>query len=160
MDDNTSSNNYEECSICLDKLDKNKITISCGHTFHYSCIHTWLIKNNRCPLCRKFVKINFKANLSIKSKNICDIYFRSNSFGIKEFGLEIYYLPYFNYEYKFNEKEKRVLMINKNSEKNKFKVRNKLLKIKYEISLEFENCNEFNKFSELLCHIYNNFGIF
>jgi hypothetical protein len=161
MDDiNNSSNNSEECSICLEELNQNdKLKLICGHKFHYKCINTWLIKNNRCPICRTFLKKNFKVNISIKSKNICDVIFHSRGFGIKEFGLSTYYLPYYNYEYKFNENEKRILMANRNNDKNKFKIRNKLNKYRYEIIMELENHNEFSKFKELLLHICNNFGM-
>jgi len=53
-----------ECSICLDKLDKDKdISItSCNHTFHTSCLLKWICNNGSgeggCPLCRtKLVEI-------------------------------------------------------------------------------------------------------
>ena len=47
-----------ECSICLNKLNKNTKALECGHTFHYNCIKT--VENTlsiqymkfSCPLCR------------------------------------------------------------------------------------------------------------
>ncbi len=42
-----------ECSICYGKINKNDYYISdCNHTFHSSCIDTWLERDNTCPLCR------------------------------------------------------------------------------------------------------------
>ena len=49
----------KECSICYDTLD-TKITLKCGHEFHYKCIFTTynsaISKNSRnprlCPFCR------------------------------------------------------------------------------------------------------------
>ena len=50
------------CSICLEELDRNILTIKCGHKFHKKCFRKWETasknKNNindtniTCPLCR------------------------------------------------------------------------------------------------------------
>lgn len=42
------------CPICLCDLDKKKenITIGCKHTFHKTCLKTWLQKKITCPNCR------------------------------------------------------------------------------------------------------------
>ena len=43
-----------ECSICLDKIDKaDKKILSCSHSFHWKCIKKWYIKHKTCPICRK-----------------------------------------------------------------------------------------------------------
>ena len=53
------NSNYLECSICLDNMNKNDISVGiCGHTFHTNCIKS--TGNNKCPICRhysKFVKL-------------------------------------------------------------------------------------------------------
>ena len=42
------------CSICIDEINKNKITLkNCNHTFHKKCIDSWLKKNSSCPICRQ-----------------------------------------------------------------------------------------------------------
>lgn len=42
----------ESCCICFQPLlDKDKVIIECGHSFHFSCILR--IENRNCPLCRK-----------------------------------------------------------------------------------------------------------
>ena len=42
------------CSICLDDITNNNITIlkECNHTFHKECIDKWK-HHNTCPYCRK-----------------------------------------------------------------------------------------------------------
>lgn len=56
-----------ECSICLSEINNlshNNLLVwkddyidsvyktTCGHTFHFNCIHDWLISNDDCPCCR------------------------------------------------------------------------------------------------------------
>lgn len=45
------------CSICINDIDINNIirVLKCKHQFHQTCIDTWLIHNNICPLCRTLV---------------------------------------------------------------------------------------------------------
>lgn len=57
--DNYEDLQKEECSICLDYLDKSKeiAILECNHKFHLKCYLLW--KNsgktysNHCPLCLK-----------------------------------------------------------------------------------------------------------
>lgn len=49
---NISPNNDDICSICLEKLNINKvIKLKCNHLFHEKCIQQWLSIKNICPLC-------------------------------------------------------------------------------------------------------------
>lgn len=44
------------CSVCMTKIlkDNKYIDLPCEHTFHESCISTWLKEYNyKCPVCRK-----------------------------------------------------------------------------------------------------------
>ncbi len=43
----------EECSICLD-IDNNQTwtILQCSHKFHNSCISTWLLNHQTCPIYR------------------------------------------------------------------------------------------------------------
>ena len=44
-----------DCSICLDTISletTDKTTLACFHAFHASCINTWLVSHNTCPMCR------------------------------------------------------------------------------------------------------------
>jgi hypothetical protein len=50
----------ENCCICFDELSEtNKVTLECGHRFHFSCIlRTDRTENRKCPLCRtRYAKI-------------------------------------------------------------------------------------------------------
>jgi len=44
-----------ECSICLSAVAKNdagRRLPACGHCFHQACIDLWLLRQNKCPLCK------------------------------------------------------------------------------------------------------------
>lgn len=44
-----------ECSICLSAFqqgDTMRRLPTCGHCFHQSCIDLWLLRQNKCPLCK------------------------------------------------------------------------------------------------------------
>lgn len=46
-------NQNEECSICLDTENIQTWTIlPCAHKFHGSCVSTWLLTHQTCPICR------------------------------------------------------------------------------------------------------------
>tara|TARA_B110000858_G_scaffold185970_1_gene228650 strand:- start:4 stop:564 length:561 start_codon:yes stop_codon:yes gene_type:complete len=49
----------EECSICLEKLEKNNsvVILECSHKFHDKCIKNWMKIKKTCPICRKKIKI-------------------------------------------------------------------------------------------------------
>ena len=50
-----------KCAICWEEIgEKNKSVMSCGHSFHFSCITTNILKSNgnqsmNCPLCRELI---------------------------------------------------------------------------------------------------------
>ncbi|XP_022851574.1 E3 ubiquitin-protein ligase SGR9, amyloplastic-like [Olea europaea var. sylvestris] len=48
------NNDYESCSICLDKFYKGIVTtcMPCLHMFHSNCITQWLKMSHYCPVCR------------------------------------------------------------------------------------------------------------
>ena len=41
-----------ECAICLDSMNSQTLTISCGHTYHSNCLLNWFEYNMTCPVCR------------------------------------------------------------------------------------------------------------
>jgi hypothetical protein len=56
-------NQNEECSICLDMDSIQTWTIlPCGHKFHGSCVSTWLLTHQTCPICR-FHMISIHSNI-------------------------------------------------------------------------------------------------
>ena len=47
-----SPNNDDICSICLEKLNQNRvIKLRCNHLYHEKCIQQWLSIKKICPLC-------------------------------------------------------------------------------------------------------------
>jgi hypothetical protein len=46
----------EECSICLDVIEKNRRELKCTHNYHKECIEKWLEKSDRCPLCMRNIR--------------------------------------------------------------------------------------------------------
>lgn len=50
--------NEAECSICLSTVqsqDAGRRLPNCGHCFHQACIDLWLLRQNKCPLCKSDV---------------------------------------------------------------------------------------------------------
>ena len=55
-----------QCSICLDNIELNKLTITnCNHVFCKDCLLKNMHISNKCPLCRQKIK---KNSLSFVSK--------------------------------------------------------------------------------------------
>lgn len=42
------------CAVCLDCVLPShvKTSLPCGHSYHYSCIASWLKRSETCPECR------------------------------------------------------------------------------------------------------------
>ena len=44
-----------ECYICLENIDNDIATLSCGHKYHFGCISEWIKKKNDwrkvCVIC-------------------------------------------------------------------------------------------------------------
>jgi len=48
-----TDNHNDECCICLDNNKEQTWSIlPCGHKFHDSCISSWLLRQQKCPVCR------------------------------------------------------------------------------------------------------------
>lgn len=43
----------DQCSICLCMISENRKKLHCNHSFHKQCISKWLLKDARCPICRR-----------------------------------------------------------------------------------------------------------
>ncbi|CAA7033362.1 unnamed protein product [Microthlaspi erraticum] len=44
-----------ECAICLGEFaegERVRVLPACNHSFHMSCIDTWLVSHSSCPNCR------------------------------------------------------------------------------------------------------------
>ena len=48
---------YDECPICLEDLIRTIAETSCGHSFHFECLSSWIYKQRKitftCPSCNK-----------------------------------------------------------------------------------------------------------
>ena len=50
-----------ECCICLDEIHiEDEIILKCNHIFHESCICNLLLYDNKCPLCKQYIRTNKK----------------------------------------------------------------------------------------------------
>ena len=57
----TCASHASECSICLDKIKMNELTVTpCGHLFHVTCLDPWTHEHDTCPLCRQLVQTRRK----------------------------------------------------------------------------------------------------
>ena len=62
VSDTSSTNNENQCSICLETLGSKKIrTLECNHNFHEECLKG--VRNKQCPLCR----FPFESNVTIST---------------------------------------------------------------------------------------------
>jgi len=48
----------QECSICLEPLERNIEVLPCGHVFHTGCVREWMAQEHfrqlpTCPICRR-----------------------------------------------------------------------------------------------------------
>ena len=49
-----NNNELIKCSICLDDIDKNSISLTkCAHLYCYECLKSCRFVDKRCPKCRK-----------------------------------------------------------------------------------------------------------
>ena len=56
----SGSNKQTECAICLTDFgdgDMMRILPRCNHSFHVTCIDTWLGSHSSCPSCRQLVLV-------------------------------------------------------------------------------------------------------
>ena len=55
------SSETSECAICLEEKEGFIAQLSCGHTYHYSCVQSWIKKKNNlkriCCICDKDTEI-------------------------------------------------------------------------------------------------------
>jgi hypothetical protein len=52
LKDRVEAKSNEDCPICVDKLTSPRCRLTCGHTFHASCVEKWLRRVPSCPMCR------------------------------------------------------------------------------------------------------------
>jgi hypothetical protein len=74
--------NHDSCCICLDSFNRNSnnIKLMCDHTLHDICLFKYIKSNfkknitfNTCPICRRYISTNFQINnpnYIINNKNL------------------------------------------------------------------------------------------
>lgn len=65
-------NTLPDCSVCYEKMGRNKITLPCNHSFHEKCLSKWVEEgNNTCPMCRfEFFEIVFNDPNTPNTPNV------------------------------------------------------------------------------------------
>lgn len=65
----------ENCVICLEKVDKNIVTLECKHKFHFHCLmELSLHSSSKCPLCRNnYESADVSKIVTNKDKEIKDL---------------------------------------------------------------------------------------
>lgn len=58
--------NSESCFICYEDISEKTILSCCSNSMCFKCIHTWILKTPKCPLCKS--QIN-KESLYIVNEN-------------------------------------------------------------------------------------------
>ncbi|XP_077134543.1 uncharacterized protein LOC143788629 [Ranitomeya variabilis] len=53
--DTSRGSEIENCPICLDVLQGDITSLLCRHSFHTTCLNTWLLEHQTCPLCRAVI---------------------------------------------------------------------------------------------------------
>ena len=51
-----------ECSICLEIINQNFITLECKHIFHKNCLKQ--LRKWNCPICRRDINIQKAFNIN------------------------------------------------------------------------------------------------
>ncbi|KAF3528558.1 hypothetical protein DY000_02042450 [Brassica cretica] len=51
----TTEEENEMCIVCFGNYNQHNYlcTLTCGHSFHFTCIDQWLRRNISCPICRE-----------------------------------------------------------------------------------------------------------
>jgi hypothetical protein len=70
--DSTNANHQytipTKCSVCMDIFSTSGLsrTLPCNHSFHATCIDSWLEKHGNCPLCRvHIIPVNPMPNQNV-----------------------------------------------------------------------------------------------
>jgi Ring finger domain len=61
---NLKEEEEEKCPVCLLEFeDQEQVKqLPCGHLFHEGCIDSWLVRNSKCPICKRDVKEGLNQN--------------------------------------------------------------------------------------------------
>jgi hypothetical protein len=70
-----NDNNETNCAICLEINNENSkvLNTGCNHKFHEKCIEELLQHHNKCPICKKKIKITNKIITNNIIKNTINV---------------------------------------------------------------------------------------
>ncbi|KAL0309193.1 UNVERIFIED_CONTAM: RING-H2 finger protein ATL5 [Sesamum radiatum] len=77
-----SSTEDAQCSICLAEYQEKevlRIMPNCGHSFHLSCIDTWLRKRSTCPVCRLSIQDAAETTKHVRAATLMASHLFDNS---------------------------------------------------------------------------------
>jgi hypothetical protein len=59
----------ERCYICLENLYDHCHNLKCGclNRYHTNCLETWLLIQNKCPICKKIIN---ETQIQAKNYNL------------------------------------------------------------------------------------------
>lgn len=60
------------CAICLQNIHENGQILTCTHSFHTSCLVTWLHISATCPLCRMSLEEEKAEMLNQSWENVAE----------------------------------------------------------------------------------------
>ena len=72
-DDDDDDEDTDNCTICLGDITGDDVgVLKCGHLYCFQCIKEYIVKNPRCPICRKDVKQNDLTMISFEKPKVAE----------------------------------------------------------------------------------------
>jgi SNF2 family DNA or RNA helicase len=72
-DDDDEDDDADNCTICLGDITGDDVgVLKCGHLYCFQCIKEYVVKNPRCPICRKDVKASDLSMISFEKPKVAD----------------------------------------------------------------------------------------
>jgi SNF2 family DNA or RNA helicase len=69
-DEDEDDEDADNCTICLGDITGDDVgVLKCGHLYCFQCIKEYIVKNPKCPICRKDVKQNDLTMISFEKPN-------------------------------------------------------------------------------------------
>lgn len=62
-----SSTNSDTCAICVGEFEIDEEVLEhpiCRHTYHWECLHEWLVTKRSCPICREGTRLSLIRHLA------------------------------------------------------------------------------------------------
>ncbi|XP_028778314.1 RING-H2 finger protein ATL56-like [Neltuma alba] len=72
----SSSTVSVDCAVCLESFkdgDICRFLPNCSHSFHVSCIDSWILKTPICPICRTWLHSPLVPKLDVSQNGVIEI---------------------------------------------------------------------------------------